>query len=147
MRLVLDVNVWVSGLLWQGAPRQVIDLARSGAVTIVVSEPILSELEDVLARAKFQSKLRSLGITSQDLMHLVRQLSEVCVPVSVNVPNLHDPDDAVILGTAIAAKAVLVVSGDLDLLVLEEFADISILTPNDFLDVFRLSRSDEKEIL
>jgi len=147
MRLVLDVNVWISGLLWQGVPRQVIDLARSGAVTIVVSEPILSELEEVLARAKFQSKMRSLGITSQDLMYLVRHLSEVCVPILVDVPNLRDPDDAVILGTAITAKAVLVVSGDLDLLVLEEFADIPILTPNDFLDVFRLSRSNEKETL
>ena len=76
----------------------------------------------------------------------MRQLSEVCVPISVNVPNLRDPDDAVILGTAIAAKAVLVISGDLDLLVLEEFAGISILNPADFLDVFRLSGSSEKEI-
>lgn len=146
MRLVLDVNVWISGLLWQGVPRQIIDLARSKAVNIFVSEPILSELEEVLERAKFHSKMRSLGITSQDLISLVRQLSEVSVPISVNVPNLRDPDDAVILGTAIAAKAVLVVSGDLDLLVLEEFAGIPILTPADFLDVFRLSRSGEKEI-
>jgi uncharacterized protein len=138
MRLVLDVNVWISGLLWQGTPRQIIGLARSGAVTIFVSEPILSELQEVLARAKFQSKIRSLGITSQDLMNLVRQLSEVCLPDSVNVPNLRDPDDEVILGTAIAAKAMVVVSGDLDLLALEEFAGIPILTPADFLDDFLL---------
>ena len=46
----------------------------------------------------------------------------------------------------IAAKAVLVISGDLDLLVLEEFAGISILNPADFLDVFRLSGSSKKEI-
>jgi uncharacterized protein len=146
MRLVLDVNVWISGLLWQGVPKQIIGLARSRAVTVFVSEPILSELEEVLVRAKFQSKIRSLGITSQDLINLVRQLSEVCVPISVNVPNLRDPDDAVILGTAIAAKAVMVVSGDLDLLVLEEFTGIPILNPTDFLDVFRLSGSGEKEI-
>ena len=146
MRLVLDVNVWISSLLWQGVPRQIIDLAKSRAVTVFISEAILSELEEVLARTKFQSKMRSLGITSQDLINLVRQLSEVCVPISVNVPNLRDPDDAVILGTAIAAKAVLVISGDLDLLVLEEFAGISILNPADFLDVFRLSGSSEKEI-
>ncbi len=146
MRLVLDVNVWISGLLWQGVPKQIIDLAKSKAVNIFVSEPILSELEEVLARTKFQSKMRSLGITSQDLINLVRQLSEVCVPISVNVPNLRDPDDAVILGTAIAAKAVLVVSGDLDLLVLEEFAGIPILTPADFLNVFRLSGASKKEI-
>jgi len=146
MRIVLDVNVWISGLLWQGVPRQVIDLARSGAVTIFVSEPILSELAEVLARVKFQSKMRSLSITSQDLIYLVRQLSQICVPIAVNVPNLRDPDDAVILGTAIAAKAMLVVSGDLDLLVLEEFVGIPILTPADFLDVFRPIGSGEKEI-
>ncbi len=138
MRLVLDVNVWISGLLWQGTPRQIIDLARSGAVTIFVSEPILNELQEVLARAKFQSKIRSLGITSQDLMNLVRQLSEACLPDSVNVPNLRDPDDEVILGAAIAAKAMVVVSGDLDLLALEEFTGIPILTPADFLDDFLL---------
>jgi len=136
MRLVLDVNVWISGLLWQGVPRQIIDLARSGAVTVFVSEPILSELEEVLVRSKFQSKMRSLGVSSQDLLCLVRQLSQVCVPVEVNVPNLRDPDDAVILGTAIAAKAMLLVSGDLDLLVLEEFVGIPILTPAKFLDIF-----------
>jgi uncharacterized protein len=146
MRLVLDVNVWISGLLWQGVPRQIIDLARSKAVNIFVSEPILSELEEVLVRAKFQSKMRSLGITSENLINLVRQIAEVCVPISVDVPNLRDPDDAVILGTSIAAKAMLVVSGDLDLLVLEEFAGIPILNPTDFLDVFRLSTSGEKEI-
>jgi putative PIN family toxin of toxin-antitoxin system len=136
MRLVLDVNVWISGLLWQGVPRQIIELARSGAVTVFVSEPILSELEEVLVRSKFQSKMRSLGVSSQDLVSLVRKFSQVCVPVEVNVPNLRDPDDAVILGTAIAAKAMLVVSGDLDLLVLEEFVGIPILTPTKFLDVF-----------
>jgi hypothetical protein len=136
MRLVLDVNVWISGLLWQGVPRQIIDLARSGALTIFVSEPILSELEEVLVRSKFQSKMRSLGVSSQNLLSLVRQLSQVCVPVEVNVPNLRDPDDAVILGTAISAKAMLVVSGDLDLLVLEKFVGIAILTPSKFLDVF-----------
>jgi uncharacterized protein len=71
-------------------------------------------------------------------MNLVRQLSEACLHDSVNVPNLRDPDDEVILGTAIAAKAVVVVSGDLDLLVLGEFTGIPILIPADFLEDFLL---------
>ena len=58
MRLVLDVNVWISSLLWQGVPKQIIDLAKSRAVTVFISEAILSELEEVLARTKFQSKMR-----------------------------------------------------------------------------------------
>ena len=139
MRLVLDVNVWISGLLWGGSPRQIVNLAKSGKITIFVSEPILSELAEVLVRAKFQARMRSLDITADDLLNIAQQLSENCVPVSVNIPQLRDPDDAVILGTAIAAKAMLIVSGDLDLLVLKEFAYIPILTPNDFLNQHQMN--------
>jgi putative PIN family toxin of toxin-antitoxin system len=101
MRIVLDVNVWISGLLWRGVPKKLIDLAQDGIVTIVISEPILSELEEVLAREKFQSRMRSLGITTEELMTSASQLSENCIPILVNVPQLRDPDDAMILGTAI----------------------------------------------
>ena len=69
MRLVLDVNVWISGLLWGGSPRQIVNLAKSGKITIFVSEPILSELAEVLVRAKFQVRMRSLDITADDLLN------------------------------------------------------------------------------
>lgn len=120
-------------MLWGGSPRQVLNLAKARTIRIYVSEQILSDLSEVLDRAKFQSRMRSLGVTTEDLLNIAQQFSENCVPVSVNVPQLRDPDDAVILGTAIAAKAMFVISGDLDLLVLKEFANIPILTPTDFL--------------
>jgi hypothetical protein len=134
MRLVLDVNVWISGLLWGGSPRQILNLAKGGAVTIFVSDPILNELTEVIARPKFQSRMRSLDITIEDLMGIAHELSETYIPIAVDVPELRDPDDAVIIGTAIAAKAKIIVSGDLDLLVLKEFANIPILTPTNFLN-------------
>jgi putative PIN family toxin of toxin-antitoxin system len=56
MRLVLDVNVWISGLLWGGSPRQIVNLAKAGKITIFVSEPILSELAEVLVRVKFRQE-------------------------------------------------------------------------------------------
>lgn len=136
MRIVLDVNVWISGLLWRGVPKQILDFAQDGIVIIVISEPILSELEEVLAREKFQSRMQLLGITAKDLITSASQLSENCIPTSVNVPQLRDPDDAMILGTAIAAKATAIISGDLDLVVLEEFRGIPILTPTSFLANF-----------
>ncbi len=139
MRLVLDVNVWISGLLWGGSPRQIVNLAKAGTIIIFVSEPILSELIEVLDRAKFQLRMRSLGVTAKDLLNIAHQLSENCIPVSVDVPQLRDIDDAVILDTAIAAKAMLIVSGDLDLLVLKEFANIPILTPTDFLNQYQMN--------
>jgi len=139
MRLVLDVNVWISGLLWGGSPRQILNLAKVGAITIFASDPILNDLIEVLARSKFQSRIRSLDITIEDLICIARDLSETCIPVTVDIPQLRDPDDAVIIGTAIAAKAKVIVSGDQDLLVLKEFADIPILTPTDFLNRYRIN--------
>lgn len=136
MRVVLDVNIWISGLLWRGNPKQILDLAQNGEITIISSEAILSELEDVLNRARLQPRMQLLGITVEDLMEVTHQLSENCTPISVDVPQLRDPDDAVILGTAVTARVEAVVTGDLDLLVLEKFEDIPILTPADFLDKF-----------
>ncbi len=49
-------------------------------------------------------------------------------------PQLRDLDDTVILETAVAANAEVIVTGDLDLLVLTEFNAIPILTPQEFLN-------------
>ncbi|MEH2258123.1 putative toxin-antitoxin system toxin component, PIN family [Nostoc sp.] len=61
-------------------------------------------------------------------------LSELCPTVTVDFPQLRDPDDTVILATALAANAEVIVTGDLDLLVLMEFNVIPILTSQDFLN-------------
>ncbi len=48
MRLVLDTNTAISGLLWHGTPGQLIDAAEAGSVELVTSMPLLAELKDVL---------------------------------------------------------------------------------------------------
>lgn len=50
MRVVLDVNVWISALLWGGTPAQLLHLAKSQEITIFVSEDLLEELEVTLKR-------------------------------------------------------------------------------------------------
>ncbi|MBN4001791.1 putative toxin-antitoxin system toxin component, PIN family [Nostoc sp. LPT] len=134
MRIVLDVNVWISGLLWVGIPGRIFDLAEEQKITIFVSEPIQEDIQEILGRKKLQAKIESLGVTIEDLLVVVRQLSELCPTVTVDFPQLRDPDDAVILATALAANAEVIVTGDLDLLVLMEFNVIPILTPQDFLN-------------
>ncbi len=47
MRVVLDVNVWISALLWRGVPGQIVDLAQNQQITIFASASLLSELETV----------------------------------------------------------------------------------------------------
>ncbi len=57
MRLVLDTNVVVSGLLWGGVPRRLLDLGRDGRVMLFTSSVLLDELADVLPRDRFRQLL------------------------------------------------------------------------------------------
>ncbi len=133
MRIVLDVNVWISGLLWGGVPGRIFDLAEEQQIAIFVSEPILEDVKEILGRDKLQAKIQSLDVTLENLLVTVGQLSELCPTTSVNITQLRDPDDAAIIAAALAANAEAIVTGDLDLLVLNEFNGIPVLTPQDFI--------------
>lgn len=95
---------------------------------------MLEELETTLRRTKLQPKIQALGLSVEDLMVVARQLLETCPETSVDVPELRDPDDAMILATASAANAEAIVTGDQDLLTINEFEGIPIMTPTDFLN-------------
>ncbi|MBH8555907.1 putative toxin-antitoxin system toxin component, PIN family, partial [Nostocaceae cyanobacterium CENA357] len=73
MRVVLDVNVWVSGLLWRSVPGRIFDLAAANKITIYTSEAILADVEEILARKKFQSKINALNTTVKELLSIVEQ--------------------------------------------------------------------------
>ena len=63
MRLVLDTNVVISGLLWNGPPRRLLDAAISGAVDIYTSAVLATELREALAYPKFAKRLATNGET------------------------------------------------------------------------------------
>jgi len=133
MEVVLDVNVWVSALLWGGVPRQVVDLAGDNQIKIYASESLFLELETTLRRSKFQPKILTLNTNIEDLLRVVKSLLNWCEITSLSVPELRDPKDTIILATAIAAKVQVLITGDQDLLILQKFRGISILTPQDYL--------------
>ncbi len=66
MKVVLDTNTVISGLFWKGAPRQILDLARSGYISLFTSPELLAELEDVLARKKFAARLSAAQTTTRE---------------------------------------------------------------------------------
>ncbi|WP_448267194.1 putative toxin-antitoxin system toxin component, PIN family [Nostoc sp. DSM 114159] len=138
MRVILDVNVWISALLWGGVPGKTLRLARNQQINIFASEFLLLELETTLKRDKFQLRLQQRGYTVEDLISVVKGLSNDCPTVSVDAPQLRDPKDNLVLAAAVAANAEAIVTGDLDLLVLIEFNGIPILTPQDFLSRYFL---------
>jgi len=134
MKVVLDTNIFVSGWLWGGLPDRVLKLAEVYLITVCASEKLLNELQSTLSQDKFRSKLQTLSINLNGLMSGTRQLVEVYPISTINFPELRDPNDNMILATAIAADADVIVTGDQDLLVLQEYEGIPIVTTREFLE-------------
>lgn len=128
MRLVLDTNVLISAYVFRGICGDLFEHCIRYH-EIVTSVQILDELHDTMV-CKF-------GYGSSDVLAITNQFRErviVVIPIELPHPVCRDPDDDVILGTALAAEAELLVTGDNDLLVFERFADIEIIRPSDFLE-------------
>lgn len=112
---VIDTSVWVSALLNPaGYPAQLIQAGKAGDFTIVSSLPLLHELREVLLRPRIR-KIRQL--TDVDIAHFIEAVVEVVrlVPVTGALRLCRDPNDDVILETAIVGKATHVVSRDEDM--------------------------------
>jgi len=134
MRVVIDVNVWVSGLLWGGVPGKFLRLVQTRQIESYVSAELLLELEMTLRRDKFQGRLQQRNQTVETLVEVATAISATVPIVDVMVPSLRDPADSKILATVIAAHASHLVTGDQDLLVLRTFEEAEILTPSQFLE-------------
>jgi len=133
MRVVADTNVVVSGLLWLGPSRQLLDAARKGTVELFTSGPLLAELEEVLQREKFLKRLTAAQIQPHDLVTGYAVLATVIQPAQIAQVVLRDPDDDAVIACAVAANAKIVISVDKDLLVLKKYQAIEILRVAEFV--------------
>jgi putative PIN family toxin of toxin-antitoxin system len=127
VRLVLDTNTIISGLLWQGTPGKLLDAAHNGQVTLFTSVPLLDELQGVLYREKFASQLDKRGLSVTDFFHGYAALATLVIPVKIAPTIIKDPADDAVLACALASQADLIVSGDTDLLTLQLYEGIRIV--------------------
>lgn len=129
MRFVLDTNVVVAGLLWNGPPRRLLDMAIDEAVYLCTSGVLIDELKETLSYAKFAQRIARFGTSVPILVARYEALvTEVSVPATPRVV-VNDPDDDHVLACAMAARADMIVSGDRHLLDLASFEGIAIVTP------------------
>ena len=135
MRFVVDTNLLVSGLMFGGLPRQLLDAARAGDFELCTSEVLLAELLKVLGRSKFADRMAQARLNPQILVDDLRKLAVVVTPT--NVPRVvpTDPDDDHVLAAALAGAADLIASGDRrDLLPLGSYASIPIVTAREAME-------------
>jgi len=110
MRLVFDTNVVVSGILWRGPPHELMIAARFDRLKLFTSFPMLLELADVLGRRKFSQRILASGIPIEDRVAGYAALTTIVIPAEI-FGVAPDPDDDVVIGTAVAAAGDLIVTG------------------------------------
>ena len=132
MRVVVDTNVWISRLLLaDSVSARAVDKALA-QFELVVSEASVEELADVLAREKFDRY-----VSLQDREEFLRRLLQVTTMVSVlsEITDCRDPKDNRFLALALDSESDCIVSGDDDLLALNPWRGIEIVSPGAFLAI------------
>jgi len=130
MRVVVDTNVFVSSF-FGGNPRKIIDLWKTGAVTLCLSKDILEEYVEVLGRMGLEKEAEL-----KELLDLLALAPNVLF--TSKAPDVHavaaDPDDDKFIACALALKAEVIVTGDKALKAIGSYGGIIILTPARFLE-------------
>lgn len=129
MNIVCDTNVLISGVLFGGHAREILQLASRGVLINFISPDILREAERVLGRSKFG--LRPEHVL--EIMALFKDTFEIVIP-SLEVQAIQsNPEDNHVIEAALAARAEFIISGDKHLLNLAEWEGIHVVSPAQFI--------------
>lgn len=124
MRVVFYTNILIANALKDGFTRELLELAITGTIDLLTSEPIISELEEKL-RIKFSWEEPRIN----QYLNSIREIALVIKSKEKIDFIKNDPDDNKILECAVAGKADLIVSADSDLIKLKNFQGIGIVHP------------------
>jgi putative PIN family toxin of toxin-antitoxin system len=124
--VVLDTNVFVAAMVAKGLCHEVV-VRSLGSCSVATSQALLDELEQTL-RARF-----TLGPAGMSFLEQLRLRVRIVEPTPLRSPVCRDADDDVVLATAVAAGAAVIVTGDQDLLVIDRYKGIDIVSPRAFL--------------
>ena len=128
MRLVLDTNIVISGLLWNGPPRSLLDAAVGGTLDIYTSAVLAMELREALAYAKFAKRITANADSVDRCIGRFMAIANLTAAAMIEGTGSADPDDEHVIACALSAQADLIVSGDAHLLDLKSYRRIRIVT-------------------
>ena len=127
MRVVLDTNVFISGIHWNGSSEKIIRAWMNKDFDLVSSLPIIKELVRILMSFKVPLDLDDISWWES----LILEKAILVVPTEkINI--VTDPDDNKFVEAALEGEAQYIVSKDKHLLILKEYGGIKVLHPDDF---------------
>ncbi len=130
MKIVLDTNVFISGIFFNGPPSVILRAWRDSKIQIILSQNILEEYQRVAEKLSSEFP----GVDIDRIIELLTIYGQVLETKDILVSVCEDPDDNKFLECAIAGNCRLIVSGDKHLLNVTGYQDISVLKPRDFID-------------
>jgi len=136
VRIVLDTNVFVSGVFFSGPPYRILEAWRDGRIELAVSPDILNEYQRV--GNELSKQFPSIDLSS--ILGLVTIHAMMFQSPQLPEPVYEDPDDDMFIACAIASKSNVIVSGDKHLLKVTDFGGVPIIKPREFVDTY-LSKS------
>jgi uncharacterized protein len=135
MRIVLDTNVLVSGLLNPyGPPGQIVRMVAAGEILLCFDARILAEYRDVLLRPKFDFRVEHVDALLEQIR--TAGVSAASQPLACRLP---DRDDEPFLEVAVASAADYLVAGNLRHYPARLRSGIAVVSPAEFVDAYRRS--------
>ena len=132
MKIVLDTNVFISGIFFHGPPAEILEAWKKSKFQIVLSKEIIEEYQRVAE--SLADKFPGIDISS--IIDLIAIHAEIIDTEGIEVFECEDPDDNKFIECAIASKAKLIVSGDKHLLKISGYKNIAVHKPRDFADLY-----------
>ena len=132
MKVIIDTNVFVSGIFWSGPPYKILKAWQLQKITLVISQEIFDEYKRI--GKVLSDKYPTVNI--DPFLQLVAINAEAYIPATLKHPISRDPDDDKFIACALAAHVKLIISGDQDLLTISRYQDIEIMTPALFVRKF-----------
>ncbi|MCM1182475.1 MAG: putative toxin-antitoxin system toxin component, PIN family [Roseburia sp.] len=134
MKIVIDTNVVISGVFFGGFPRKILSSVVNGEMTACATAEIIDEYEAIV-----QEMIdRKQGHISRNILTPLISAMEIIEPVT-HIEICRDPDDNKFLGCAKDSRALYIVSGDKDLLAVEKYENIQIVTAKEFSEKYLYS--------
>ena len=130
MKIVLDTNVFISGIFFSGPPLQILKAWKDQKIQLVLSKEILNEYQRVAE--ELSKKFSSVDI--EPILELLTIYGEIVETKGISVSICEDPDDNMFIECVIASNSKIIVSGDKHLLKISGYQDIDVVKPRDFVD-------------
>jgi len=129
VKVILDTNVFVSGVFFSGPPYQILKAWRDGKIQLVASPDILDEYQRVgkILAEEFP------GINLDPVLDFVIQQADIYAAIVLPEAVSADPDDDKFIACALASGSTIIISGDKHLLNVSGYQQIEILKPRDFV--------------